>query len=129
MRTYVKKTMLAILPLVGWLFVAPVVFADDLTVERMAQNEARRHLKADRQEVKEEQRLGREALKEEQRVQRKALPTTQELQEAERRTEKAERQDEKDDARATIHKTEVAEQNIQEENAQQLEENARPRTP
>jgi len=118
MSTQVKKTLLVVLPLAGWLFAAPVVFADDLRAERMAQNEARRHLKADRQEVKEEQRLEREALKEDQRVQRQALPTTQELQEAERRAEKVERQEEKDVARATIHKTEVAEQNIQEENAQ-----------
>jgi hypothetical protein len=121
MRTYMKKTMLPILPLAGWLFAAPVVLADDLTAARMAQNEARRQLKADRQEVQEEQRLEREALKEEQRAKRKELPAKQELQEAERRTEKAERQEEKDDARATIHKTEMAEQNIQEENVEQFE--------
>jgi len=121
MRTYVKKTTLTVLPLAGWLFAAPVILADDLTTERMAQNEARRQLKADRQEVQEEQRLEREALKEEQRAKRKELPAKQELQEAERRTEKSGRQQEKDEARATIHKTEMAEQNIQEENAEQPE--------
>src|SRR5262245_29548575 len=121
MRTYAKRTTLTVLPLAGWLLVAPVVLADDLTVERMAQNEARRQLKADRQEVQEEQRLEREALKEEQRTVRKELPARQELQEAERRTEKVERQEEKDDARATIHKTEMAERNILGENAEQPE--------
>jgi uncharacterized protein (TIGR03067 family) len=34
MKPHVKKTTLAILPLAGWLFAAPVVFGDDLTAER-----------------------------------------------------------------------------------------------
>ena len=33
MKTYVKKTTLAILPLAGWLFAAPLVFGDDFTAE------------------------------------------------------------------------------------------------
>src|SRR4030095_8798127 len=33
MKTYVKKTTLAILPLAGWLFAAPAALGDDLAVE------------------------------------------------------------------------------------------------
>jgi hypothetical protein len=111
MRTHVQKTALTILPLAGWLFTAPVVFADDLTAEHTVQNAVRQELKADRQEVQEEQRIERQTLKEEQRAERKGLRTKQEQQEAERRVEKAQRQEQKDAARATIHKEELAKQN------------------
>jgi len=41
MKTYVKKTMFTVFPLIGWLLIAPVAFSDDLTAEFQAQNKIR----------------------------------------------------------------------------------------
>ncbi|HEV8713236.1 MAG TPA: TIGR03067 domain-containing protein [Candidatus Binatia bacterium] len=59
MKTRVKKTTLAILPLAGWLFAAPVVFADDRTTARpdlqAAQKPAQPELKAKPKAAPQEQ--------------------------------------------------------------------------
>jgi uncharacterized protein (TIGR03067 family) len=59
MKTYVKKTTLAILPLAGWLFAAPPVFADDFTAEHQDlqanQKAAQPELKAKHKATPQEQ--------------------------------------------------------------------------
>jgi hypothetical protein len=123
MKIYVKRTMFAFFPLMGWLLTAPVVFSDDLTAELQAQNRVRQDQKADRQELQEEQRIERQQLKEEQRAKRKQLPATQAQQQADRQGEKVERQEQKDIARATIHKEEIGRQDaqLQEEDTERAE--------
>jgi uncharacterized protein (TIGR03067 family) len=59
MKTHVKKTTLAILPLAGWLFAAPAVLGDDLAVEPQ-------NLKAYQQTVRPELRARPKAARPEQ---------------------------------------------------------------
>lgn len=59
MKTHVKKITLAILPLVGWLFAAPVVCGDDLAAEcqdgKADQKAAQQELKANHKAARQEQ--------------------------------------------------------------------------